>query len=128
MILVPGEKWYQSFLKRHPQVVEKCSEYLSLARAGITEEAIRDWFQKVITLLGDDAEVLNHPDQIYNLDKSAFLSNSNGKIVLAERGRPVFDINANCDKDNTTVSVCVSASGELAPTLVVYKYVRLLAV
>lgn len=38
---IPGEKWFQAFLKRHPRVVQKRSEYLSLARAAVTEEAIR---------------------------------------------------------------------------------------
>lgn len=46
-------------------------------------------------------------------------------IVLAERGKSVYDISTNSDKDNVTVSICVNAIGEMAPPLVVYKYIRL---
>ncbi len=125
---IPGEKWYRSFLKRHPIVVQKCSEYLSTSRASVTEAGIRAWFDKVSTLLGSDIEILNHPDQLYNMDESAFFLNSNGKVVLAERGRAVYDINQNSDKDSSTVSLCISASGEIAPTLIIYKFLRLPAV
>lgn len=124
----PGEKWFQSFLKRHPCIVQKRSEYLSSARASVTEKKIRNWFKDVLDLLGDDAEVLKYPERLYNVDETAFFLNTNGKVVLAERGKSVYNINSNSDKDNVTVSICVNAIGEMAPPLIIYKYVRLPAV
>lgn len=40
----PPEKWYSSFLKRHPGLVLRESEGLTTSRAIITEEYIRKWF------------------------------------------------------------------------------------
>lgn len=121
----PGKRWYSSFMKRHPILVEKKSEYLSKARSAVTEDRIRNWFQDVRDLLGDAVEILNHPSKVYNLDETCFFLNSNHHIVLAERGRPVHEISDNTDKDNITVSFCVNAEGENAPPLVIYKYKRM---
>lgn len=60
------------------------------------------------------------------MDESAFyLNNNNGKIVLAERGKSVYNISTNSEKDNVTVLMCANAIGEIAPPLVVNKYIRL---
>lgn len=122
----PGKKWYTSFKKRHPILTEKRSEYLSETRAKITEERVRAWFAAVTEQLQDDVEIMQDPERIiYNLDETCFFLNQNGKVVLCEKGQQVYDINANSDRDNITVSFCMNAAGQFAPPLAVYKYIRL---
>lgn len=76
----PGEKWYQSFLKRHPCIVQERSEYLNLVRASNTEERIRQWYKDVLDLLGDEVQTLEHPERLYNVDESVFFLSNNGKV------------------------------------------------
>lgn len=49
---VPGKKWFQSFMRRHPDISQKQAEYVNKARANVTEEKIRYWFQEIEELLG----------------------------------------------------------------------------
>lgn len=79
-------------------------------------------------LLQEGADVLetrlNHPDHIYNLDESAFFLNEQGGVVFCEKGKAVSEIGSHSDKENLTISICVSATGKVVKPLVVYKYER----
>lgn len=43
----PGQKWYSSFLRRHPRISLRTCQNLTKSRAVVTEKKIRDWFKKV---------------------------------------------------------------------------------
>jgi dihydrofolate reductase len=47
---LPGRKWFESFMRRHPQLSQKKAEYLSKARAAVTENSIRNWFTDIETV------------------------------------------------------------------------------
>lgn len=121
----PGIKWFNSFMKRHPEISQKHAEYINMARAGITEEKIRRWFMEVKELLDDDFEVLSHPKRVFNMDETSFYLSPKGAVVLATRGEPVYDVSSNSDKENITTLITVNALGEIAPPLTVFKYERL---
>ena len=53
--------WFYAFLRRHEQLSQKRVEYLNRARGGVTEKAIRE-----------NAQYLNDPMRIFNMDKSDF--------------------------------------------------------
>ena len=59
-----GRKWFEEFMKRHPNSSKKKAEYLSKSRAAVTETKIRKWFSDLQELLGDQANVLQHPDSV----------------------------------------------------------------
>lgn len=40
----PGRRWFENFMKRHPKVVQRVSENVSLNRAKVLELHIRKWF------------------------------------------------------------------------------------
>ncbi|KAJ3615977.1 hypothetical protein MTP99_005568 [Tenebrio molitor] len=121
----PGRKWFDSFLRRNPIVRQKHAEYINKARASISEEKIRTWFSEVRILLKDDIEVLNHPQRIWNMDETAVFLSPKGGLVLAERGKPTYDITSTSEKDNVTTLITVNALGESAPPLTIFKYDRL---
>lgn len=123
---IPGRTWYYSFLQRHRSVVEKKSEYLSISRSNLSEQSIRKWFLEVQQELidADITAVLEDPQQIFNVDETRFHLNPNSNsFVLAQKGKPVYKVSKN-DKENLTISITVSAAGEVAPPLVLYKYKR----
>lgn len=44
----PGRKWMELFLKRRPGVTKINTDIISKARASVTEQSIKDWFNKVV--------------------------------------------------------------------------------
>lgn len=84
----PGRKWYQAFIRRHPLVVEKECQNLTSARANVTEEGLRRWFDEVHRYLRDtgNADILNDPSRIYNMDESGFYLNPKpGKVIIPSK-------------------------------------------
>lgn len=122
---IPGKTWFKSFLKRHPRISLKQSEYLNKARANITPEKIKNWFKETEELLGENVAVLKEPSRVFNMDETAFYLNPKGGLVLAERGKHVYSTSANSDKENITTLITVNALGKFAPPLTIYKFERL---
>ncbi|XP_071645164.1 uncharacterized protein [Temnothorax longispinosus] len=121
---LPGRKWFEGFLRRHPRVTQKKAEHLCKARAVLTERRIRLWFADIQEQLGDKIEILQDPRRVFNMDETAVYLSPQGGIVLAEKGKSVYDVATN-DKENVTTLFTVNAAGEFAPPLTVYKYKRL---
>lgn len=46
--LTPGGPWFEGFLKRHPNIKEKQAELVSKARAAVTKDRIRNWFNQIL--------------------------------------------------------------------------------
>lgn len=44
---LPGRKWFESFMRRHPILSRKKAEHLSKQRDLITKNAVRSWFKSV---------------------------------------------------------------------------------
>ncbi|CAG9575401.1 unnamed protein product [Danaus chrysippus] len=47
----PGNKWYQSFLRRNPELSERTPENISNGRAAVTEAGIWKWFAELILIM-----------------------------------------------------------------------------
>lgn len=43
----PGNKWFQSFLKRHPALSTRTSQILTISRENVSETHIRNWFSEI---------------------------------------------------------------------------------
>lgn len=124
----PGKKWLYLFLKRHLEIAMHTVEKLSKVRAIVTEHGVRERFKEVDNYLTncDVKSFLEDPTRVLNCDKSSFMMCSKSEKVLGIRGQKnVYEVHQGNDKDNITVLFNVSASGEIAPTMVVYLGKRL---
>lgn len=122
----PGRTWFLSFMARHPDLTKKRAEYINKARALITEDKIRKWFEEVTELLGPEGcEVLKDPSRVWNCDETSFFLAPKGGLILAPRGEHVYDTSKNSDKENITTLFTVNAAGQKAPPLTLYKYKRM---
>lgn len=118
-----GKKWVSLFLKRYPEISERVPEKLSKVRATVPEQRIRQWFKEVLDTLKevDATEVLDDPSRIFNLDETAFfLCPKSGKVLGIPQKRNVYEVHTSSDKENLTVLCTVSATGAVAPTLIVF--------
>ena len=95
----PGRKWFDSFMKRHPQITKKQAEFINKARAGVSENKIRQWFRETIELLGPDCNVLENPERVFNIYETAIFLSPKGALVLGPKGKNIYDVGTS-DKDN----------------------------
>ncbi|XP_039300746.1 tigger transposable element-derived protein 1-like [Nilaparvata lugens] len=123
----PGRKWLKLFMQRHPTITNRISENLTMSRASVTKQYITKWFNEVESFLKEKSyfEILNDSNRVFNGDESAFFLNPKGNRVLAPKGAKSVYLTVNSDdKECLTVLISVSASGLLAPPMVVFKYER----
>ena len=79
--------WYYAFMARHPNLVLKAPEGMSIARIVAFNKANVEIFFKAYTSAVEKHQFT--PDRIYNLDESALSTVMKPVKVVCERGRPV---------------------------------------
>ena len=124
----PGKHWFQAFMRRHGDISIRIPERVSKARAGITEEAIREWFKKLHRNLAEmnALDVLENPERIFNTDETCVqLCPSTGKVIGEKKWRNVYEVAPGPEKSTLTFLGTFSASGEVATPMVIYPYIRL---
>lgn len=124
----PGRKWYEAFLRRHPNISERVAQNLTAAREKVSEQQIRQWFQEIEVYLRSKNlfDITNDPKRVYNCDESAFFLQPKGNRVLAKKGdKSIYHAGTNDEKENLTVLVTANAAGKLAPPMVIFKYERI---
>lgn len=123
----PGQKWYSSFLKRHPEISIRTPESIDKARAKLSKEYIKSWFSSLETFLQekDAMDILADSSRIFNADESGFsLCPKTGKVLGPRGYKNLYEVKKGNEKDNITVLVTFSADGVLCPPCVVYPYVK----
>lgn len=83
------------------------------------------WFQEVHEQLTDEGKEyrLQLPDQIFNLDESAFQLVVRNKKCLAPKDiKHVQSAFGNSDKENYTTLFAGNAAGKLLPPLILFPY------
>lgn len=125
---IPGRKWYEGFLRRHPEITLRTPQNLTMSRSSVTQIQIKRWFNEVHEFLKDSnsTNILQDPNRIFNADESAFFLNPKGNKVLALRGdKTVYTtVNSN-EKECLTVLLNGNAAGTLAPPMIIFRYKRI---
>ncbi|XP_031353826.1 uncharacterized protein LOC116180679 [Photinus pyralis] len=125
---MPGRKWYEGFMRRHPDIRERTSQNLTSARNKITQKDINQWFDEIGNYIQQNnlQSVFDDNRRIFNCDETAFFLNPKPGKVLAEKGSKNVYTSAGADeKFNLTVLVTGNAAGILAPPMIVYRYQRI---
>lgn len=90
---IPGRKWLDLFLKRHPDIAKRETEKISKARAHVTEANIRYWFKEISKYCQEENiyAALNDPSRIFNTDETGFLlCTKTGKVIVAKGQKKVY--------------------------------------
>ncbi|XP_034938621.1 uncharacterized protein [Chelonus insularis] len=122
---LPGRKWFEGFLKRHPRVAQKRDEQFFKPKEIVTEKHIRLWFSRVRNEFRDKSEIWNDRRRVFSMDDTAVYTSLKG-FVLAKRDKTVLPKNS-CTSNDEQVSALfiVNAAGEYAPPLTLHKYEEL---
>uniref|UniRef100_A0A2S2NUN9 Jerky-like n=1 Tax=Schizaphis graminum TaxID=13262 RepID=A0A2S2NUN9_SCHGA len=124
----PGEKWMKLFLKRNSEITKRNTEVISKARAAVTEEKIRDWFQELDNFLINEGcrDVLDDPSRIFNCDETGLQTcPKSGRVLGPRHIKDFYEIAQGHEKECITVLCIYSADGTVPPPMVVYPYKRI---
>ena len=81
----PGRTWYDSFVKRHPEISQRLSENALLNRSKVSETSLRTWFQEVEEYFMENNLLFLEPKRIFTCQETSmydfyleiFISNNN---------------------------------------------------
>lgn len=86
---MPGNKWYENFLKRHPNLTVRTPEPITDASSKVAESNIRGWFEQIKKYLTekDYFKIVEDPSRVFNGDETNFLMCPKSGKVLAPKGK-----------------------------------------
>jgi hypothetical protein len=114
----PGEDWFLSFKKRHSLSL-KTPQNVEFARKNATDSFIIYGYFDILKKVLDDNNI--EPQNIWNLDETSICIDSTKSKVVGARGVRATRTTSTSGRENTTVLVMASATGEKAPPLIVFK-------
>ena len=88
----PGRRWYEGFLRRHPEISVRVAQNLPKNRASVTEDILRGWFKEVEQHLVEKQLLNIDGSRIFNCDESAFYLCPKGERVLVKKGDKAVSI------------------------------------
>ena len=92
------------------------------------KDIVNHWFQQCLKPVLIDLNLEDKPNQIFNVDESGFPLSWTPKTILTKRGQKSPQaLLAGSGRENITVQMCISSTGKLLPSYVVYKGERLMS-
>ena len=115
----PGKDWAYSFFKRNKQVTERRSTVITPAKALVTVDSLRQFFDLLKPqLTGDDAI---DPSCILNYDETNLTNDPGSEVVIVRRSQKNNRKIKKKSKAGFSVMFAGSADGVMLPPYVVYK-------
>ncbi|CAH0727259.1 unnamed protein product, partial [Brenthis ino] len=121
-----GRKWLKNFLKRNPEISVRKAQFMNSARAQKLNKDIVQQHFTAIKKLYDELDIPRHPERLYNIDeKGCRLTLHHQQYVLAQKGNKRVHFIAQEHAENVTIAMCVNASGNSVPPMIIFKGKRL---
>ena len=112
--------WWESFRRRHPEIVLCKGESISHARAECTKvEVLEKYFQELENTLIDNA-IIDKPSHIFNMDESGFPLDPKNSFIACGRGQQHASFITSGSKVQITVLACCNAAGYAIPPLIIF--------
>lgn len=117
---VPGEDWFLGFTKRHNFSIKKPQSVEYARKKSMDPFIINGYFQLLEKTL-NDLNLLDKPQQIWNLDESGFCLDPSKTRVVGNKGTAASRTTAGPGRENITVLMAANAAGYKAPPLIIFK-------
>ena len=112
--------WWNSFIKRHPDITLRAPVPLSQARSRATDVEVIDNYFDLLEATLQEYDLLGKPGQIFNLDESGFPLNPKPPKGVFDKGTKNPFAYCTGDKAQITVLACVNAIGNGLPPMVIF--------
>ena len=117
-----GAGWFQRFIGRHPHLSSRTAQPIAKARNSASREIIRQFCNVLLRIFIENNVT---PQQIFNMDETAFATKGVSRKVVALKGsRNVWTKTVNTSFHVTFVA-CISATGFALPPLIIVPGKRL---
>lgn len=120
-----GRKWFDSFLKRNPDVARRKAQRLNPARAQkLNKFIVADHFAKLKEIF-TKYDFFKFPERVFNMDeKGCRLHLHKDPRVLTQKGASRVHIVGKEHGESVTVVACGNAVGSMIPPMILYSGVR----
>lgn len=120
-----GRKWFNSFLKRNPEVARRKAQRLNPGRAQkLNQFIVADHFAKLKEIF-IKYDFFQFPERVFNMDeKGCRLHLHKDPRVLAQKGASRVHIVGKEHGESVTVVACGNAVGSMIPPMILYSGVR----
>ncbi|XP_069357516.1 uncharacterized protein [Maniola hyperantus] len=117
-----GDVWFTGFLNRNPELSQRKSEGLSLARAyGVNRADVQDFFTLLAQIYTEN-DLSTHPEKIFNMDETGIqMNNIPSKVIATNGSKDVYTLTSSEKGENVTVIACCNAQGNFLPPVLIYK-------
>ncbi|CAH1996409.1 unnamed protein product [Acanthoscelides obtectus] len=117
-----GQDWFLTFMRRHPERAVRKAQGMSTARAkGMTRQECTQYFELLGNVLREN-NLLNKPQNIFNLDETGLQLNNNPGKVMVTKGTKMVNCITSAEKGETiSVITCVNAEGSFFPLCCIFK-------
>lgn len=123
---IAGKKWLRNFVKRNPEISLRKAQIMNPARAQKLNKPIVTNHFDTIKKIYDELDIPNHPERLYNTDeKGCRLTLHHQQQVLAAKGTKRVHFIAQEHAENVTIAMCVNATGNSVPPMIIFKGKRL---
>ena len=116
----PGKDWTSLFMKRQNLSLKNAKLSKPCQNATKNPFIINHWFD-ILKETIENLGLKECPDLIWNVDESGVPHEPKKCKVVSLKGQPTLQIITGSDRDNTTILVAVSGSGETLPLLMIFK-------
>ena len=115
---IPGSDWFLGFKRRNPEISIRKPQKLSTSRTKcMNRKLVGDYFS---TLESEMAKVEQNPMLIWNMDESGFHLEHTPQRVVGRKGANIPG-RVSCNRENVTITACVSAAGQIMPPMIIVK-------
>ncbi|XP_022163625.1 uncharacterized protein LOC111029082 [Myzus persicae] len=120
-----GKDWLKGFLNRHSELSVRAPEPTSAARAMGFNQPVVMHFYDLLKQCYDKYKF--SADTIFNVDESGLsnVAKSRAKIIAHKGRKQVGKLSSAERGQNVTVTICMSASGNFIPPLMIFLRVRI---
>ncbi|KAF6215008.1 hypothetical protein GE061_009756 [Apolygus lucorum] len=121
----PGIKWFNLFLKRHPEIKKRNTEVIPKDRAEVTKENLEECFNELNNFLIEHDcvgifEGSTRGRRVLNLDETGCLTcPKTGKVLGPKQLPDFYEVTTGSEKQSITVLCTYSADGSALPPMVV---------
>ena len=112
--------WWESFLRRHPNVTLRTPASLSKVRAIATNPVVINQYFDILEDALEENDLLDKPCQIYNLDETGMPLDPKPLKVVSRRGEKNPSAVSSGKKQQITVVGCVNAGGNYLPPMIIW--------